>query len=422
MKKILPPALILLCVFAVSMLEQRYSLLLQESDGLFLLAPDYFRWAFVQSSPVSQIVSDFLVQFYRLSLYAPWTVAGIVCIVFLLAQGILRVTPLRSSLLPAAAAMAVWYFMAVNNSAKPGVAVALCLLPVWLLTLFFRRREGIIPAWADAVASSLLLLVTALLISFNPGVRHAETWAKVKLLAINGRWEEVNKVATPQKAAEDKELTPFALLALDAQHKLGSYMFRYDVAWENDLDMCLESDYPNSLLFKALLYSNLECHNEAVHNYSQLSTSMRHGTSFMVLRKLVSENFLAGNYSLVEKYCSILDRSQTHGRFTSTYRDAMKNGTPHPADSLDFRTSVPVITHSPAYNLKLLLDNGFPPVLILDRLLCTYLLQRDLESFRAALQSYQGPVSELPVHYQEALTPADPPGTPGTYWYYYYSM
>lgn len=457
MKKILPPLVLALCVFAVSMVAQRYTLLLQECDGLFLMAPDYFRWAFGQSFPVSQIVSDFVVQFYRLWPSAPFIVAGIVCLVFLLVRWIIRKTPLRSSLLPMAAAVCVWLVMALNGATKPGVAAILCLLPVWIISLFFRkripgRRDGLLPQTLDLIASSVLALAAGLLISFNPGVRGAEDWARVKNAAVYAKWPALEKAVSPELAARSHEFTPFGLLALDAQHQLGSRMFSYPVYEENDLDMCDEEDYYNSIFFRATLHSWMGCHNEAIHNYSQLACGVPHGTSFMVLRKLISENYLIGNYVLVEKYCKILDRSQTHGKFTAFYRDAMGKGAPHAADSLAFRTSVPVITHTPSHNLMLLLSNGFPSVNILDRLLCTFMLRRELDRFRGVLDTYGGRLSELPVHHQEALAIADPScldelsesvrsryrrfmeafssgadfsglesGFGNTYWWYYYS-
>ncbi|MBQ9311214.1 MAG: hypothetical protein IJ222_10205 [Bacteroidales bacterium] len=408
MKKILPPILLALCVFSVSMFSQRYTLLLQECDGLFLATPDYFSWAFGQPFPISQVVSDFLVQFYRLSPSAPFIVTGIVVLLFLLVRGILRATPLRPSLPASLVAVVFWYVTAVKASPKPAVAAILCLLPVCGLSLFFRKRKGSVSAWADVIASSAVVLIASMLIVFNPGVRHAETWAKVKNATMYRKWAVLNASVTPELTAGAHEFTPFALLSLDAQHKLGSRMFSYPVYEENDLDMCREGDYYNSIFFRAAFHSLIGCHNEAIHNYSQLATGVPHGTSFMVLRSLIAENYLAGNFVLVEKYCKILDRSQTHGKYTSYYRKAMKGGSPHPADSLSLRTSVPVITDSPSHNLMVFMADGIPPVNIMDRLLCTFMLQRDLTRFREALRTYGGKLSELPVHHQEALALADP--------------
>lgn len=408
MKKILPPFILALCVFAVSILAQRCTLLCQECDGLFLMTPDYFRWAFEKPFPISQIVSDFLVQFYRISLCAPWIVALIVTSVFLLVRGILRVTRMNSVSFPLLVAAAVWFVMAVTGAAKPGVAVVLCLLPVWLISFFFRKREGAIPAKADTIASVVIVLTTALLLIFNPGIKKAETWARVKNAAIYGKWAVVNEAVSAEMALADHELTPFALLALDARHKLGDAMFSYPVYEENDLDMCLESDYYNSIFFHYILHSHIGCRNEAIHNLAQLATVQPHGTSFMVLRKLVSENFLAGNFDMVEKYCKVLERSQTHRGFISSYRTAMSAASPRNADGVAFRSTVPVINHNPAYNLVLFGAGGIPLEIIRDRLLCTLLLKRDLSGFLMALNAGAESPSTLPRHYQEALAIAEP--------------
>ena len=402
MKKFIVPALLAVCVFTVSVVFQRCTLLCQECDGLFLMAPDYFSWAFAQPLPISRIISDFLVQFYRISLSAPWIMAGLITIVFLLLRGIsgrlIRFSDLAASLVSGL----IWFLTAKADSPRIAVASILFLFPLWIvLTLCMKRKEGGRPLLNMAIASAVVVLAS-IVIALAPPVRNAETWARVKNGVIYGKWNAVLRAANPKAVDKDHELIPFALLALGEKGELGNRMFSYPVFEENDLDMCLEDDYYNSLFFRAHLYSALNCTNEAIHNISQLAVTQPHGASFLVLRKMAEWNYLAGNYELVEKFCKILDRSLTHHKFTSSLRRLMADGQPRPADSNEFRSTVDVISHNPAYNLLLLNTNGIHSASAADRLLCTLLLQKNMETFKSALGSVDF-ASELPVHYQEAL-------------------
>ena len=60
MKKAVTPLLIAAAVFTVSLIAQRYTLICQEYDGLFLAVPDYFRQLFRKPLPLSHLVTDFI--------------------------------------------------------------------------------------------------------------------------------------------------------------------------------------------------------------------------------------------------------------------------------------------------------------------------------------------------------------------------
>ena len=69
MRKAVIPVLLLLGVFLVSWLCQPFTLICQEYEGLFLATPDAWARAFAQPFPLSGILSDFLIQFYRDPVY-----------------------------------------------------------------------------------------------------------------------------------------------------------------------------------------------------------------------------------------------------------------------------------------------------------------------------------------------------------------
>ena len=402
MKKCLIPILLTAVVVCVSYFFQRYTLVCQEYDGLFLWAPDYWRWALSRPLPVSQALSDFLTQFYRVAAWGPWLVGLQVLAMYLIVR--LAVSVLREGL-PTVAACGEWLVIALSRTAKPGVAV---LLLTGLFCLVFRllrkgKRSG--AGWAQTGVSVAILALCALFVALCPKVRRTETWAQVKSGVIFGKPGTVLKAATPARVRADRELTPFALLALGEQFELSSRLFEYPVYEENDLDMCLEEDYYNSLFFRAFLYDALGCGNEACHQLFQLATQQEHGMSFLVLRQLVKEYYLLGNYALTEKYCKILDRSATHRKFVAAYRQLMAEGTPREPDSSAESAAAPLINRNPLFNL-IRLSSESPSDFAVDRLLCTFLLQRDLSRFATAFEAaVTAPrfSQSIPRVYQEAM-------------------
>lgn len=377
MRKWITPALLFAAVFLLSWLCQPYTLICQEYEGLFLNTPDAWARAWAQPLPLSGIVSDFLVQFFRDPVYGALILATLLTLAFLLARGIFSRLGLATDSLPALGVAVLWFFQARASEPKPVVAALLILLALWLLTLLLHRKNA--RKWkADLPLAAVVVLAAAALVVFNPSVRRAERFSRVKRDALFGIWDDLLKTVPPSVAEEDPELTPFALLALSGKQQLGNLMHTYPVYEENDLDMILydgPSEYYTSLLFKACLYQYLGCYNEAIHNYFQWSTLLSKGTSFVVLRRLVELYYLLGDYTLMEKYCRILDHSLMNRVYVRHFRELAAQGTPREADSPAVRASIPVISHDPLYNLLLLEKNGFDTPMLRDRLPVTVFLR-----------------------------------------------
>ena len=402
MKKFLLPVLLTAAAVCVSWFFQHYTLMCQEYDGLFLWAPDYFRRVLGRPLPISQALADFLTQFYRFSAWGPWIVGAQVLAVYLLVRMAL---PGLRELAPTLCACGEWLVIALSPTAKPGIAVLLFAAVFCVVLRLLRKGKAPDGGWAQTWLSVALIAVFALLVCFLPKVRKTERWAQVKYGLIFQKGEIALKAATPERVRADRELTPFALLALGETFELSNRLFEYPVYEENDFDMCLEEDYYNSLFFRAFLYDALGSGNEACHQLFQLATQQEHGTSFMVLRQLVKEYFILGNYTLAEKYCKILDRSSTHGKFVAAYRKLMAEGTPREPDTAEESARTKLISRNPLYNLVRISSEN-PSDFAVDRLLCTFLLQRDLNRFAALFQaSASAPrfARGVPKVYQEAM-------------------
>ena len=399
MRKVVFPILVTLLALVLSLVFQPSTLVFQEYEGLFLATPDYFAWLWAQPFPVSQLVSDFVTQFYRFGFMGPVIVAAWVLAAYFLGRGIWPGACAGG----VAAACAEWMALAFYPTAKLGVILFWGLLILWIASRYLRVRSTLPVRW-DTVACSAMLLTAALLVAFHPSIVRRERWSAVKRNIVTTRWDDVLKAATPRVAEKDREIMPFALFALGEKEQLGEKMFSYPVFEENDFDMCLEEDYENSLFYRAFLYHRLGCFNEACHELFQLATQQRHGTSAMILRQLVTEYYLLGDYMLAEKYCKVLERSSTHGAFVRTFRQFMAEGKPAPADSAAGRSVIDLITRNPSYNLMLLQDNGIIAASTQDRLYASLLLQKRLDVFGTFVMKRQERESYYPpVHFLEAM-------------------
>ncbi|MBQ6244824.1 MAG: hypothetical protein IJK55_08950 [Bacteroidales bacterium] len=404
MKKAVTPLLIAAAVFTVSLIAQRYTLICQEYDGLFLAVPDYFRQLFRKPLPLSHLVTDFLTQFFRFSVYGPAILAVLVTAVFLLLRRLLSAVGLQLECICALGALGLWVWTASRPTVLPLVAALLFLAAAVLLTLPLKARKPV--RMKDrhdlSLSSAIVLCAVGALLSF-PAVRRAETWAKVKHATAYAQWDLLLESATPERAEKNRVLTPFALLALNEKGLLADQMLTYPVTWQSDLDMAEQGDSYESLFFRAALYDRLGCGNESIHNLFQLSNMQEHGTSFLILRQLALQHYRIGNYVLAEKYCRILERSSLHGQYVRYIRDCMAAGEPRPQDAPARLAEAPLITHDPLRNILLIENEGIHSPISLERVLCTLLLRRNLDGFWESLDRLTDRSARLPRHYQEAL-------------------
>lgn len=404
MKKWILPCLLFAAVFLTGWLCQPFTLICQEYEGLFLNTPDAWTRAFSQVFPLSGIVSDFLIQFYRDPVYGALVMATLVTLVFVLLRAVVCRFGFPGEGAAALGASATWFFLSRASEPKVAVIVLFFSLAAFLASRFFRVRPG--KSWKGdlPIAATMVAAVSALTI-FSPEIRRTEQHSRVKRDAIYGVWEDLLVTVPPSVAENNPELTPFALLALSAKGQLGDRMFSYPVYGENDLDMVDydgASEYAGSILFKASLYQHLGCYNEAIHNFFQWATQLSKGTSFVVLRKLVELYYVQGNYTLMEKYCRILEHSLFNRTYVRHYRTLAAKGNTWIPEPASIRALIPVISHDPLYNLLLLESYGISSASSADRVMATCLLRNNSVQFLAAYARFSSSYSRIPRHFQEA--------------------
>lgn len=358
-------ALFALAVFGIVVLVCQlcipYTLMQQESFALFLTTPDYLRETFAAPWPVAHLIGSFLVQFFHF----PW------------------VGPLILGLLGS--------------------------LMYLLLSLFFRRK-GVKPF---SIVFTVLLITAGIVVACSHRVRSMERFSAVAYAASRHDWQRVLRRATPEATRDDRQLLPYALLALAESGQLPEKMMRYPVRTVDDFCPEQWSDR-RGLTFKACLYECMGIPNEAIHNTFQAATTLPHGSSFGTLRALVRLNRLNGDELLANKYAAILSHSTLHRSWGKQSKPSSENPGFTSSEGKNTSYDAPLITPNYFYNLTSLLAHGVYTKTLADRSLCGLLLQGDLVRFRQMYALFPHTEGEsVPALYREALSAATPlPPTP----------
>ena len=197
--------------------------------------------------------------------------------------------------------------------------------------------------------------------------------------------------------------------------RVGDTLFYYVKAWEKGsrkgiayapFKVFISKDEIPPYIAYRLIEPNYEGWRDMGIYSRELATYQDHGQSFLVLRRLLADYYQTGNYVLAEKYAAVLSRSTLHSQYVDYFMDRMATGTPREPDSIAFRKNVPLITRDPLSNLILLGAGGINAPSSVDRVLCSLLLQCDLENFQAVFDSVRERYQPIPRYYEEALVMA----------------
>ena len=362
-RRLVLPLALGLAVFAVSALAMPNSFVFQQEIGLFLWTGDYFRDVFGGSFPICTLLGDFLVQFYRFPLVGPVCTALIVTGIFLLARGMIAKFSRHSQAIAMALSIAAWFVIARSSTPIVGVGILLALAVLRLASIPLKPRTR--KPEAGIGLPITVLVAGVILILADPGARKIERWSTIETAARRADWDTILKVATPEQAEKDRDMVPFALLAAGSKGRLQQAMRDYRVQDPGEMDFCGVSSRIG-YYFESLLYEQLGCTNEAIHNIYQCGCHMHRGTSFMVLFQLARYNIEAGNYTLVRKYCNILRRSPANRAMANRILKMYEGRSDVPVDGGP-ADSTPVITNNPIYNIVTLEQMGIDSPITKDR-------------------------------------------------------
>lgn len=375
MKKVIPYLVCFAGVFTLLMIFFPKTLMLQESFALYLNTPDWKRDTFAGPWPLFHFAANWLLQFFHY----------------------------------------VW--------GGPLILALLVTSVMMLLSIPFHGKKRQIFCWC--FAGSVLLFGACLLNTKR--VRAREIHSSVELAMLNYRWKEILKVATPETVKKNRDLLPYALLALTETGQLGSQMFNYPI--ESDDDFFPNSWYSCSqLMFGSMLYERMGSVNEAIHLITQAGNALPYGTSFGILRRLATLYRLQGNDTLADKYLYILGKSTLHAPHPQGAHPLKKFPLPLSSENENtdcestsgnityavepdiLRSSQALVVHDEwFFNVTAMLSAGVQSPTLIDRSLCALLARRELERFVQMwniLPHAEG--NAIPAHFREALLLADP--------------
>lgn len=375
MKKFITPAILFAAVFLTTLLKQEFTLLGQENVSLFLLTPDYLRETFSSPLPLSHLLGNFLAQYFRFAYVGPVIYAAEITVVFLLLGHALR--RLKGGE-PAATilACAAWWLSARANNPSEAAAFVLFSGIIFAVSLLFQRKTAYsykFSVWR-CIACAAIAAIATITIFNDRKVAGNEEIASIEQYAFIGNWNKVLDIATPDYTADNPEMLPYALLALNYKGHLSSTARYFPIEGQDDLEGNGYLSY-HGYMSGALVYNALGCRNEAIHRLFQAGTYLPHGNSLLILRTLIAHYYALGDYTIARKYCDILSRSTSHKKYVRYYRENMEGKADRLPDSAEKSSEARIMTHFHSRNLKNLQDDGIVTALAADRFTLSVILE-----------------------------------------------
>jgi len=406
--RIAVPTAIFLVVWYITGNVQRYTLLMQEQKGIFLNTPDYYRQLFSDPWPVTTLISDFLVQFYRVANLGAIITGAIVTLVYLMASIILRFVPMRR-LAGGIAAAATWIATAHANTPHTGVVI-LCFTALACLVSAFLPYKKTDKAekfsWIGDVAAIALIFGAAFMIISNKQIRSDEKWYAVEYTTRCHDWDIVLAIATPQICKSDMSYVPYALLALNAKGQLGEKLYNYPVTGVECLGENGDDSW-SAFSLRSMIYETIGCPNEAIHQAFQLGMRLPHGTSFGILRQLIRLEMEKGDYALALKHAEVLGRSPYNRKVAESAKNMAERMMAESAVADDpGRDTDTMISNNAVYNMSgIILNCKDANQAARDRLLCHLLLSNDINGLRQALSDFYGNAEpeKIPTAFRKAI-------------------
>lgn len=351
-------------VFIVGLVFMPKSFVFQHDLGLFLFLPDYFRDVFSGSFPISTLIGNFLVQFYKFPVVGPLCTALIITSIYLLARGIFKKITRFSTIVAVAIACIAWLFVATSTTPIIGVATLLITAILRIASIPLKSLTKKAEPLSQTPAMILIAAMAVFIIS-GKVTRNIETWSRIEVAAKRGKWDDVLKAASPEKAAKDRDMVPFALLAAGEKGSLQAALSKYNVANPGEMDFT-GVENRRAFFFESILNERMGCINEAIHNIYQCSCHMHWGLSFSTLTQLIRYNIELGDYTLVRKYCHVLEKSPAYNglakKLLKMYEgldDAVLDNGPSEL--------APVTTNNPMYDIATMAQCGIESRLTQDR-------------------------------------------------------
>lgn len=384
-----------------------------EEIAFYANIPDYFHQYNTLPQDALVIAGNFLAQFYQYRIAGALlqmvmvllVVLGMDVIVYRLFK---NVQLLWISFLPAC-------YLAMQQSEKVKLEYAVeWVAVVWIIAILilFIRRFPILPfsskrkkffGFCAYLFPILIILLVTHNLLFDKERLHYEKLQRIEHAAMNQQWNKVLKELPEDTQTQMQEVQlRYFLLALSETGALGDHLFSFPI---NDSKMFSFAERnPVAFRFNSIFYWCLGTPNEAIRYAFQENQAGSSDMTFATMRRMVDWYMQRGDIRQAKFYLNILSYTTCHDRFIKTRELFLKQASrPEKQERVFFlNAELPVIA---AYLLELNPQDKRA----LNYILCSFLLDKDLESFYSIFQTYWPQGERIPAHYEEALLMSEQP-------------
>lgn len=288
------------------------------------------------------------------------------------------------------------------NGLGEGVTTGVLLIYAVVIAIIFVPVPHV-KKWIAPVAVLLFSVSYAILLSTNKLNRYVERLHKVASMADNKNWSGILAEFTYDEYRHDKAYMLYSMLAESALGSLPHNLMKYPI--NNPEDFLFRHENNSYLLnFNRQFYDNLGIWDEAFHLAFEYGVNSRENECFKTLRHKTDYALATYDLGTAAKYINLLKLSSANGRWVSSRAmrlDSLKKVVP---PERPYRSDTFVGAYPMESEMIRLLQNDSSNRKILDYLLCSLLLQKELNKFAIILKNfnlYEG--ETLPRVYAEAV-------------------
>ena len=281
------------------------------------------------------------------------------------------------------------------------------LLPFYLLTvaLYFVPLKWHLNLKLQWSLSILSIVVFGVVMRTSETLAFEEKSAKLSSLADAKDWESIISDFPYDEVIKSRILTSYVLLAMNATGSMADNLFAYPI---NSPEMFLfrHEEKPFYVNFNRQFYDNIGIWNECYHMAFEYGVTQRENDCFKAMREKIDYSIKLHDFAAAHFYLDLLSKSCFNNDFVASRRDAIEAAEKQSAQApkLPYISDTYVGAYPMASEMFRLFERNEKSKKILDYVLCSLLLNKEVEKFAIVLQHYnlyQG--DRMPLAYSEAL-------------------
>lgn len=250
----------------------------------------------------------------------------------------------------------------------------------------------------------IVLIFPAHYLLNRESIRIQEDFYAMEQSAETGDWNKVLELANSHRPNYTDLHLRYALLAENELGTLPDHLFNYPVSSTTDLFFWRKNEVRESF-FNGLFYKSAGVADEYMHQIFEMATSAKGGMSARAIRHLTEASIMQNDKALANKFYKIAVLSQKEEPWTGNIKQQINrlNGQNINTDSIPERSTFFIGSYKPQTEITYMALNDSNNIKRINLMLCSFLLEKDLNHFQRALVMYQGMFKDkLPQAYAEA--------------------